>query len=241
MSFLDWLINFFDRLSTLFDKKTPPRKSIYDLCADRMTELLSPHLGTLAKKKKRLIQIDDYGVPIMDKWSNELMYFYERVLLSDFKFAELERKYLSDDVNCILGRRTFLMLIDGHVNLYSHIDDDNAEPYSPNFSGEDYEYFCANILKQSGWHVVVTPNSGDQGIDIIATKHNMTLAIQCKNYFAPVGNKAVQEAYAGSVYYEANSSAVVAPVEYTSSAIELASKLGVLLLHHDDLINLCVD
>ena len=67
--------------------------------------------------------------------------------------------------------------------------------------GHEYEYACAQYLKRNGFtKVQVTKASGDQGIDIIATKEKK-YGIQCKYYSGAVGNKAVQEAYAGSKFY----------------------------------------
>ena len=95
-------------------------------------------------------------------------------------------------------------------------------------------------MKNAGWDTIGTKGSGDQGIDVIAEIDNFRLAIQCKKYTNPVGNKAVQEAYSGGAFYEANACAVVAPIEYTPSAKELADSLGVHLFHHDDLADLAI-
>ena len=65
--------------------------------------------------------------------------------------------------------------------------------------GFEFEKRCAAFLKTKGYHkITVTPPSGDQGIDIIAYKSGLKYGIQCKYYSAPVGNKAVQEAYSGA-------------------------------------------
>ena len=65
--------------------------------------------------------------------------------------------------------------------------------------GYEFEYQCAKILKRKHFSKIkVTQSSGDQGIDIIAFKHRKKYGIQCKYYTHPVGNKAVQEAYAGA-------------------------------------------
>jgi hypothetical protein len=61
------------------------------------------------------------------------------------------------------------------------------------------------------------------------------VAIQCKKYSKPVGNRAVQEAYSAKGIYGATHAAVVTNTKFTRSAVEAAERLGVLLLHHDDL------
>lgn len=66
-------------------------------------------------------------------------------------------------------------------------------------NGHKFEYKCARMLRRKGFHhVEVTKKSGDQGVDIIAYKHFSKYAVQCKYYSYPVGNKAVQEVYAGA-------------------------------------------
>ncbi len=69
-------------------------------------------------------------------------------------------------------------------------------------TGFEFEEYMAQVLKDNGFrHVEVTVECGDQGVDILAVRNGKTYAIQCKNYADMVGNKAVQEAYAGAQYY----------------------------------------
>ena len=64
--------------------------------------------------------------------------------------------------------------------------------------GHTFEHNCAGLLRRNGFHhVEVTRGSGDQGIDILAWKHRKKYGIQCKCYSYYLGNKAIQEAYAG--------------------------------------------
>ncbi len=96
--------------------------------------------------------------------------------------------------------------------------------------GHDFEYYCAELLRQQGFlEVEVTRGSGDYGIDILAEKDGITYAIQCKCYTAPVGVKAVQEAYAGRDYYDRMVGAVLTNQYFTQPAVEAAKKLKILL------------
>lgn len=96
--------------------------------------------------------------------------------------------------------------------------------------GHEFEYYCAELLKKSGFQdVEVTRGSGDYGIDILAEKDGVTYAIQCKRYNAPVGVKAVQEAYAGRDYYDRMVGAVLTNQYFTQPAVEAARKLKILL------------
>jgi len=96
--------------------------------------------------------------------------------------------------------------------------------------GRDFEIFCAELLRKRGFlDVEVTKGSGDYGIDILAEKDGVTYAIQCKCYAAPVGVKAVQEAYAGRDYYDRMVGAVLTNQYFTTPAVEAAKKLKILL------------
>lgn len=96
--------------------------------------------------------------------------------------------------------------------------------------GHDFEYYCADILRKRGFlEVEVTRGSGDYGVDILAEKDGVTYAIQCKSYSAPVGVKAVQEAYAGRDYYDRMVGVVLTNQYFTKPAVEAAKKLKILL------------
>ena len=96
--------------------------------------------------------------------------------------------------------------------------------------GHEFEFFCADLLRKKGFiEVEVTKGSGDYGIDILAEKEGVTYAIQCKCYGAPIGVKAIQEAYAGRDYYDRMVGAVMTNQYFTAPAVEAAKKLKILL------------
>ena len=96
--------------------------------------------------------------------------------------------------------------------------------------GHDFEYFCADLLKQKGFlDVEVTKGSGDYGVDILAEKDGITYAVQCKCYNAPIGIRAVQEIYAGRDYYDRMVGVVMSNQYFTSAAVDAAKKLKILL------------
>lgn len=101
-------------------------------------------------------------------------------------------------------------------------------------SGLEFEKFTARLLRQLGYKdVTVTKSSGDQGIDVLASKDGLRYAIQCKNYSRKLDNTPVQEAYTGKVYYRCDVAVVLTNNYFTSGAIELARKTGVVLWDRD--------
>lgn len=96
--------------------------------------------------------------------------------------------------------------------------------------GHEFEYFCAELLERCGFEdVTVTRGSGDQGVDILAFKDDIKYAIQCKNYSAPLGNKSVQEVFAGKTFYKCHVGVVMTNSVFTKGAYELADSVGVIL------------
>lgn len=124
-------------------------------------------------------------------------------------------------IGCVLLGALIVRLLRHRPNKSGALDE---------MEGHDFEYFCADLLKNRGFYEVeVTKGSGDYGIDILAEKDGITYAIQCKRYTAPVGVKAVQEAYAGRDYYDRMVGAVLTNQYFTAPAVEAARKLKILL------------
>lgn len=96
--------------------------------------------------------------------------------------------------------------------------------------GHEFEHFCADLLRRRGFKdVKVTKGSGDFGIDILAERDGISYGIQCKNYTAPIGVKAVQEVYAGRDYYDCMVGVVMSNQYFTGPAVEAAKKLKIVL------------
>ena len=105
--------------------------------------------------------------------------------------------------------------------------------------GHDFEHLCADALRANGYkQVQVTQASGDYGIDVLAQNNGISYAIQCKRYNSPVGNHAVQEAYAGAAYYGSSVPVVLTNQDFTPAAREMAASLGVKLWGRNELDDL---
>lgn len=129
----------------------------------------------------------------------------------------------------ILGAAAAVLLFGAGIWLWVRSRRLRPDPLD-GMEGHDFEYYCADILRKRGFlEVEVTRGSGDYGVDILAEKDGVTYAIQCKSYSAPVGVKAVQEAYAGRDYYDRMVGAVLTNQYFTKPAVEAAKKLKILL------------
>lgn len=231
-------------------------------CLDEMSnecfKITDKHRLTLIKKHGQIITRDDYGIVIgLDKWGEEVSYFVENILLPEpairdiiVRRAELqeelevvEKQYIGQETRDQLRASSF----DADVtflrtvvrNWIEMLAQEKSEKFGEidfeTMSGAMFEIFCQETLQNTGWSVVRKGGTGDQGVDLIAKREGVVVAIQCKRYSKPVGNKAVQEVEAGRQFEQAHRAAVVSTADYTPAARQLASSLGVLLLHHEDL------
>jgi HJR/Mrr/RecB family endonuclease len=189
----------------------------------RVDAITDSHMEALIRQQRMLIRTDAYGKPVTDKWVKELGYFVSAVIMPEL--TERQRKSLdkSETRNRVWQRVN---------NAVSQTLSNTALPIS---TPAEFEMYCAETLQRHGWTVERTPMAGDQGVDVIAQKCGMRIALQCKLYSNPVGNKAVQEIAAGRIHQQAHYGAVVTNSRYTSAAQELANTTGIWLLHFSDL------
>jgi HJR/Mrr/RecB family endonuclease len=90
-------------------------------------------------------------------------------------------------------------------------------------SGLQFEEFLEQVFNVLGYpEVVWTKASGEQGIDLIIGDGKHRVAVQAKLYQSPVGNEAVQQAFAGMRHYRCDRCAVVKNSVFTRAAVELA-------------------
>ncbi len=105
--------------------------------------------------------------------------------------------------------------------------------------GAEYEAYCAALLEDAGWRVRITDPGPDQGLDLVAERSGLRVAIQCKHYTKPVGVSAVQEIVAARALVGPQArAAVVASRGFTRSAESLAQANRVALVHHRQLAGL---
>lgn len=178
------------------------------------------HREALTLRYRQLVGRDPYGGLEMKPWCREVERF--RASTGIDGDAALVARFDAE----------LLRLVQDWAQEEDHMSSasrfSSADPY-------EYERWCANQLRRSGWIAEATQASGDQGVDVIASKGGLKVALQCKLHNAAIGNKAIQEIHAAAAFIEATHAAVVSPVNYTRSARQLAAKLDVLLLHHTQL------
>jgi restriction system protein len=105
-------------------------------------------------------------------------------------------------------------------------------------SGIEFEDHVARIARASGTPVIMTPVTGDFGVDLVVGRRPHRLAIQCKRQSRPVGAGAVQEVVAGAPMHDCAHTMVVTNHDFTPAARKLAEQHGCVLVAGGDLTRL---
>jgi len=105
-------------------------------------------------------------------------------------------------------------------------------------SGTEFEDFVARIARGSGAPVIMTPLTGDWGVDLIVGRRPNRLAVQCKRQSRPVGTSAVQEVVAGAPMQDCTQTMVVTNNDFTPAARRLAELHGCVLVGGEELTRL---
>jgi restriction system protein len=242
------------KLAKTYLQYTPEEfKSLLDSkVSESLKSLIGDHFKTLSRKRHRLLIKDDYGCIDEKNWHSEVQYFSEKIILPvlpeliNDNVPMIENYIQRNSHQLSVKDKEILTTLDTpdvytYINKYLDVEEskkgftttdryevDNMDPY-------EFESYCAELLRKSGFDAYATQGSGDQGVDVKADKNGEKWVFQCKLYSQPVGNKAVQEVIAGRGYEDANKAAVVTNNGYTKSAKELAQATGVLLLHYTEL------
>jgi restriction system protein len=104
-----------------------------------------------------------------------------------------------------------------------------------NMEGEEFEEYVAALFRKLGYQALVTQQSRDFGVDVVAKRGGERIAIQVKRYSKAVSLGGVQQAVAGMHKYNCNKAMVVTNNYFTPSAQELASHSSCELIDRDGL------
>jgi len=188
------------------------------------------------------------------RFKEGIPYFWEKVILKIFGSIELffekwksyciENPTIDDE---IVGSIRKLETEDWFVFIASQIEKSCLNLIEKNYSNKNkenykkgirFENHCMEILKQNGWEVKETPNTGDQGVDLIASINDLRICIQCKDHEKAIGNKAVQEISAGKLFWKGTHAIIVSKSGFTKSAHQLAKSNKVKLINEYQLKDL---
>lgn len=97
-------------------------------------------------------------------------------------------------------------------------------------TGVEFERYVAAVLRGVGYDVGITRATGDFGVDLIAVRDGVRVAVQCKRQARPVSGSAVQQVVAGAAVHDCTATMVVSNHRYTRAAQHLADVHGCTLV-----------
>lgn len=213
-------------------------------------ELIDQHFLVLKRSFRDAVIINKYGKIEEDNRLTELRIFFNEFELLGKLETFSRKRFATKKYREKLGREFclgsgFLPQNDLFKYIKKKIKDEEKtlkkkgfDPEAYPIDGIEFERWVEAQLLTFGWIAKATQASSDQGVDILAEKDGVTVAVQCKRYSKPVGNKAVQEITAGMQHYMADYGAVIATAKYTKSAEQLAKTNNIHLLSVEDIPNL---
>jgi len=156
-------------------------------------------------------------------------------LIKNGKFDKNDRNYLTCS-EVVIPKLNQLIENKKYNNFVNRLKTSTASSqikYTINdvdlMNGLEFEKFIAELFSKMGYESEITKASGDQGIDVIASKNGNTIGIQAKCYSSSVGNGAIQEAVAGKNHYRLDKAIVVTNNFFTQSAQQLAQSNSIIL------------
>lgn len=200
---------------------------------DKIEKAVYDHKHTLFQKMRTLIKKDEYGFINDSGWNDEKNMFSFRLInsLNDLVSEDIFTSALSVFiVQKLIPEIVEVLDTDEQSGNLSRllVNKEDKVPYE---RGMDYENDCLQEFKNFGWSASKTPAGGDKGVDILATKESVTIAVQCKNWSNKINIGAVQEVYSGKDYYNADFSIVLSESGATAQALELSGKLKTLIIN----------
>lgn len=211
------------------------------LYADENVDVIRSYKPMLLSKQRALSTRDQYGDEDPQPWANFSSKFavdklkgvgplkmFMEIFASDNERSTVNAQGLAD----MFGQFTRVSII--LVKFWS--DESDESP----ITGVDYERMLQQQIEENfpEAHVAMTSATGDHGSDLIVDIKGIRIAIQAKYYQSAVGNAAVQEAFSGKGFYEADFAMVVCNSTYTRHAKELSEKINVILATTDNYIQL---
>ena len=200
----------------------PEAKARKQAAEDYLEKHVKSHRVALMRNLSRAVKLDDYGKIVKDRREDVATEFMTSI--------EIPLNLIRPDTALKLVERT--LRLETTANRKGKFDATMVP-----VDGVAFEHWVADALGRFGWVASVTKGSGDQGVDVIASKNGISVGIQCKLYSQSVGNKAVQEAISGKVYHGLTKAAVLSNAKFTQSAQDLAASADIILMSNLDLVD----
>jgi restriction system protein len=124
-------------------------------------DTIKAHLPRLVTRRAQLIRVDSYGRAICDQWTKEIEYFIDSQIAPLLSRDELQiLKQERSQIAQLVAKRAY----DASQTTAA------LQEFSGSLAPAEFEQFCADQLRRSGWDARLTTASRDQGGDIVAER-----------------------------------------------------------------------
>lgn len=113
--------------------------------------------------------------------------------------------------------------------------------YWKSLKGTKLEKAMAELYKKMGYSVKMTKASGDGGIDLILSKKDETIVVQCKGHEKPIGVGIARDIYGSMMHFGANKAILVCPSGFTKGVVQFTTNKPIQLISADDLVMMSVE
>jgi hypothetical protein len=191
---------------------------------------------------EKFFKIAERKVSLIDEYGEENWDALQQEVETCFTKIAKRNGYSDKTIKDVFKKGTLLKFPEEYWWLKQKLEEDfrtyhqieKARPASSfnvnGLTGVEFETWIGKRLRERGFEVSGTPNTGDQGADLIAKKNDRTIVIQAKRHQGAVGNKAVQEVIGAIAYYGGDEGWVVTNSSFTRAAKALAQKNNVRLV-----------
>ena len=119
-----------------------------------------------------------------------------------------------------------------------HVATKKLENYWQALTWREFEKEVANLFREIGFLVTLTPGSGDEGVDLLLSKAGKRVIVQCKKYTKPAGPHLVRELLGTFVRQGADVAILIATAGFTDAALHATKGVPIILLDLNDLLEI---
>jgi HJR/Mrr/RecB family endonuclease len=209
----------FEVASRMFAEKFHAKWKDHINCEDEnlLINAIAPHIGNISEDDKYLEIGEITSYYLYKQWFVHNNFFIGYDEIKDAIKNSIERK--RDD-----SFKAYLLETEATEDTDALTINDVDM-----MDGIQFEKFIGKLFAGQGYLVSYTPQTGDQGVDLIAEKNGVRVGIQAKRYTGRISNSAIQEIVAGKIHHLCDNAMVVTNSYFTKSAIDLAVSNNVIL------------
>lgn len=188
-------------------------------------EIIAEHRSELTIRRNQLTLTCSEAAAANTKWTQEVEFFIDQILEPQ---SNISIRHLPERLNAV--RR----LIDAATVHYlsSRICFRLDKAHSP------YEQLVSDSLSDLGWHTQLIEVGDNDRADVIAEMRDKRILIRCRRYASSLGMLAIERVQQRRSALGAAYGVIVSDGKFTDRARQLAKPRAVILLHHNQLMQL---